>query len=247
MSYDIRLPNITGTDTGTRVAQMQTYLYQLAEQLNWALNTLDSAESGDSEAKNKIVVNEGELSESEAQGIFNSLKGLIIKSADIITAYEEEFRKTYDGLYVASSDFGTYTEATQRTISENSKGVTDLYTDIQTIIDNTTSIKNYLLKTNAYIKSGLLGYGDNGAAIYGIEIGQKDTMTDINDAETIVKRWSRFTADRLSFYDANNYEIAWISGYKMYIRNAEFKESVKFGGYYCDLTDGMAFKWQGGA
>ena len=246
MSYDIRLPNITGTDTGTRVAQMQTYLYQLVEQLNWALNTLNSAESGDSEAKNKIVVNEGELSESEAQGTFNSLKGLIIKSADIVTAYETELRKSFDGLYVANSDFGTYSEETHKKTVENSDGIADLYKNIQTITDNTATIKKYLIDTNAYIKSGLLDYDDNGAAIYGIEIGQKDAIQNLGDEENIIKRWSRFTADKLSFYNADDKEIAWISGYKMYIKNAEFQESVKFGGYICELTDGIAFKWQGG-
>lgn len=41
MSIDIRLPNITGGSATEQLAQMKSYLQQLTQQLNWALNTID--------------------------------------------------------------------------------------------------------------------------------------------------------------------------------------------------------------
>jgi hypothetical protein len=46
MGIDIRLPNITATDTEGKMAQMQSYMHQLVEQLNWALATVDNAIQG---------------------------------------------------------------------------------------------------------------------------------------------------------------------------------------------------------
>lgn len=42
MSIDLIQPNIIEGDTEYKVAQVQRYLYQLVDQLNWALNTFDN-------------------------------------------------------------------------------------------------------------------------------------------------------------------------------------------------------------
>jgi len=40
-SYDLIQPNLSEGDSEAKVMQIQRYLYQLVEQLNWALNSLD--------------------------------------------------------------------------------------------------------------------------------------------------------------------------------------------------------------
>lgn len=49
MSINIRYPNITGTSDKEQITQIKSYLLQLVEQLNYALNTLGS---GDAETTN---------------------------------------------------------------------------------------------------------------------------------------------------------------------------------------------------
>ena len=140
MGIEIRLPNITATNTAGQVAQLQSYMIQ---QLNWALNTIDSTKSID-DAKEIVNKSRESISPEKAQDTFNSIKSLIIKSADIIEAYEETIKTNFDGKYVAESDFGTYKEQTN---------------------------DNNLKTTNAYIKRGLLYYNDDGKAVYGVEVG----------------------------------------------------------------------------
>jgi hypothetical protein len=231
MGLDIRLPNITATDTEGKMSQMQSYMHQLVEQLNWALSTVDNAIQGNT--SNVVMTSQkAQNSEESAVDTFNSIKALIIKSADIVTAYEETMREDFNGEYVAVSDFGTYTQKTDLAIETNSKGVSELYTNVQTIGDD-------VKETNAYIKRGELEDG-----IYGIEVGQ-------TDANNVFSHYARFTAKRLSFYDEYGNEVAYIgstekSGSKLYINTAHFLGSVQFGDYKADSSDGLAFLWIGG-
>ena len=57
MSVDIRLPNITAATAEGQMAEMQSYMYQLVQQLNWALNTIGEAQNGNTA---NIVINNAE-------------------------------------------------------------------------------------------------------------------------------------------------------------------------------------------
>ena len=234
MNIDLRFPNITETTADGKVNQLTSYLHQLVQQLNWGLNTLNDAVAGNASS---VVVNnkQGEdITPEEALDTFNSIKALIIKSADIVEAYEETIKTNLSGEYVATSEFGEYTEKTNATITENSTRLEAVYTSVQTIGDDVKT-------TNAYIKRGLLGeYQDGdlkGQQAYGIGVGET------TDGE--YKSYAWFTANRLSFFDGNS-EVAYINSKKLYITSAAFTGSIQIGKYKIDTTDGLAFLWIGG-
>lgn len=119
---DIRLPNITGdADAKTQVAQMRSYLYQMVEKLNWALNTLDS---GKAAVENGTVIStvaggSGESSE-EVLGKFKGLRDLIEKSAE--TAKSEikrlddelgEVKKDYKSIQTVEEEYYRSTSPTE--------------------------------------------------------------------------------------------------------------------------------------
>lgn len=237
MSVNIRLPNITAqTDTG-KLEQMRSYMYQLVDQLNWALGTLDSAQSAQTEQT--LVVDES-ISEEAAQDTFNSIKALIIKSADIVKAYEQTITENFNGKYFADSDFGTYIEETRASIEKNSQGITENYQNIQTISTEYGQLQEESRITNAYIRRGLLGYDNDGSAIYGVEVGE-------TDADGNFVKCARFKSDRLSFYDAMGSEVAYIGAGCLYVRGKTvFLGEIQLGGYSTDTSDGLAFTWIGG-
>ena len=78
MGIDIRLPNINAQTTEGQMSQMQSYLHQLVEQLNWAFSTVSDAQSGNT---SNIVTDKPieEISPEEAENTFNSIKALIIR------------------------------------------------------------------------------------------------------------------------------------------------------------------------
>ena len=241
MGIDIRFPNITATDTDGKMSQMQSYMHQLVEQLNWALATVDNAIQGNTSSVVMTKQNGSKSKEEEAVDTFNYIKALIIKSADIVAAYEETLKESFKGEYVAVSDFGTYTQKTDLAIETNSKGVTELYTNVQNIgVKTTEATENDVRSTNVYIKRGYLG-DEDGNAVYGIAVGE-------NDDNGAYQNYAWFTSSKLSFFDGNNTKepVAYISSNKLYIADATFLGTVQFGKYKLDTSDGLAFTWIGG-
>lgn len=250
MNIDIRKPNITASTAEGQLTQVKSYLAQLCEQLNWALSNI----SGGGQQGVVLVDKSNNVSiatdDETRAATFNSIKSLIIKSADIVEAYYEEINKRLEGEYVARSEYGTFTQSTSQDITENSEGITRTFNNIQKIVSDIEGINTKLIEVNAHIHSGLLYYaGENGeetdhvdgTPVYGIEVGQIDTV----DGEEVFNKFARFTADRLSFYDQNGLEVAYISDYKLYITHVEITGSISHGGFVTDVSDGIAIRWEG--
>jgi hypothetical protein len=266
MSLDIRLPQITGQTEREQLIQIKSYLYQLAPQLQWALEDINKRQetftsSDPQRGIAQSLVGSG-TSNASPQDTFASIKAFIIKSADIVNAYYEEISKRLEGEYEAVSDYGTFKQNTEQTISANSTSITNAFSNIQTISDDINTKYDGIVKgiesdinevkgtandantsiveIKANIKTGLLDTVD-GTDIYGIEVGQRNT---VNGEETFNK-YARFTANRLSFYDKSGIEVAYISDNKLYITHAEITSTLKLGGYLVDTTNGLTFKWVG--
>ena len=242
MSATIRLPNITAQDYNGKLLQVQSYLYQLVQELN---NALSSVEKDNAETA-MIASQAAQKGWSEQDNVknFNSIKALIIKSADIVNAYYDEISRRLEGQYVAQSDFGSYSEATDQRITENSTGIERLYTDVQEILSSVDTIENQIISVNANIKTGLLYYDDGGVPVYGLEIGQRTEV----DGDEVFNKYARFTSDRLSFYDSNNNEVAYISDRKLYITDVHVTGSIQTGGFIDTVLPdlGIITKWIGG-
>lgn len=239
---DIRLPNITGKTEAEQLTQIKSYLYQFAEQLQWALS---SVETGNNSTAAVQKTSSGDVAKKEDPvSTFTQLKGLIIKSADIVTAYYEKIDNLLklSGEYTASSDFGKFKEETLNQLSATNTQIQQNITNLQSIYDENGKIKAELL-VNGHIYSGIIEYAKDGEAIVGIEVGQTTTN---NGVETFNK-FARFTADKLAFYDANNQNVpvAYISNYKLVITEAEVLGNLKLGKFVLDTSNGLALRWEG--
>lgn len=237
MSYDLRLPSITGQSEKEQLAQIKRYLHQLVGDLRFAFDQVRASEVTAVGPADRSAVSSVQTTLTP-QATFSSIKSLIIKSADIVNAYYDVMEKRLEGLYVASSDFGTFSEKTSQDIKLNAEYIDTVFQNMQEIVTDIESIDFTLAEVNAHIKSGLLYYDDNGIPVYGLEVGQK---TEI-DGEEIFNKYARFTSSRLSFYDQNDHEVAYISDYKLYITNAEIRGTLTIGDYTVDPSDGLAFK-----
>lgn len=246
MSMNFKLPNITASTPEGKLQQMQSFLYQTVEQLNWAMNNIGTGTGSgyvvlQGAKDGGIVTADGS---GEASVRFNELKALIIKSADIINAYYEVISARLAGEYVAQSDFGTFQEMTENQIKANSTAIEQYYTNLQQIITDIENVEHTLIEVNACIKTGLLYYDEDGAPVYGLEIGQR---TEI-DGEEVFNKYARFTSEKLSFYDSNGIEVAYISDKKLYITHIEVTGSFTQGGFVdIILADkSVVTKWIGG-
>lgn len=430
MSVDIRLPQFHGNEK-EQLTQVGTYLYQLASQLQWALRNVDASNNiivqSSSQQSGAVVqplstslLSDETVGRNEAEATFESIKSLIIKSAEIVDAYYDEINTRLEGLYVAQSDFGEFRQRTEQTIEQNSTSTTQRFENIQVIISNQgndlstiegdlktigedlsyahqsivslgsniealdgsiasvegeigaldTSLKtakadlqnkvettktelegsidnakselsgrvegvdadlqesksatnariddtngsvaglgeslndansriadvdqdlqdsketinnsiqgvqdsvtgvnalledakatlqgsledievyvselqNVIIGVTAYLKSGLLYYTDAGIPVYGLEIGQ--SIRDEVSGENVFNKYARFTSEKLSFYDNNGNEVAYISDKKLFIRIAEITIAFKIGGLMDLVMDNgdVVTKWVG--
>jgi hypothetical protein len=260
MGYELRLPSITAHDEKGQLMQMRNYLHQIVEQLQWALNDISANASGYVVAT-PPKSNSSAQKEAETAANFNAIKPLIIKSADIVAAYSDEIQAMLNGLYVAESDFGTFKEQTAQNILNTSSYTERSFSNIQEITNSLSdslrntknevdsklgnisgvldSISHTLIDVSANIRSGLLFYDENGVPVYGLEVGQKTKI----DGVEVFDKFARFTSDRLSFYDQNDNEVAYISDRKLYINHVEIKGTLRMGGFVKTvLADGSIVK-----
>ena len=241
MSIQIPKPNITASDDRERLRQIQSYLHRMAGQLQWAFDTL---ETGGGTSLPRQQKNQAGKGTENPESAFSGIKSLIIKSADIVNAYYAQISRRLESVYVAQSEFGTYTQQTQLDLQANSEGIRQLFTDTQTLSQTVDQIYDSVLGTNAYLKTGKLQEDENGISIYGLEIGQTRNV----NGETVFDKFARFTADRLSFFDSSDVEVAYISDYHLHITNAVITGSlVLMQQFQVSLgNQSIDFKWLGG-
>lgn len=244
---DIRYPNITGADESAQLLQIKSYLHQLVDQLNIALRDVENTAVSVPAAKSASALKAEK--DNEVQNTFKSLKALIIKSADIVDAYYDVINTRLSSVYVAQSgEYGDYTEKVDRLIEDTAEYSKDLF-DYQAGIDSRVSgIEDQLIKTDGYIKRGIIGEDDNGAPIIGIEIGQ----TNVENGKETFSQYARFTSDKLSFFDSGGNEVAYVGDETLHITNVEIKSKTgpatfRIGGFKDEArSDGsVVTRWEG--
>ena len=244
---DIRLPNITGVTEKEQLMQIKNYLYQLTGQLNFALKAVNSEDKNSLQNTqgNKESVAEKVTDIEEKLKNFIELKNLIIKSADVITFFEDIVTRELEGNYVTKSDFGIFQEETSNKFVETSENVTNYYESTKSIIAN----KFELRKDNCYIKTGWL---DDDNTVAGFEVGKYTEYVELDADGNEVTRYNdtgfaHFTTEEIAFFDKNRVKLAWFSKSVMHIANAQIEDTLTLGGYVIEDSDnyGIVFKWKG--
>lgn len=150
---------------------------------------------------------------------FESLKQLIIKTADFSMENSEQFSKTLKGGFVAKSTFGEYVKQTSLTLTANSEGITQLF-------DYTDGINNqYTGKSQQYVKTGLLYY-DGVTPRYGVGVGNISTTVQSGNEviNTSAGEVVTVTPGRISFWQ-QGLEVAYLTGKKLHFPSGTLEAS----------------------
>lgn len=89
---DIRLPNISGKTEWEQLSEMRSYLFYLANALSFALSEKGTATESTAQSA-------GIPSGIEAQNLFNSIKGLIVKSDAVYESFAERFEEDHAAVF----------------------------------------------------------------------------------------------------------------------------------------------------
>ena len=232
-------PMLQGNQT-QQLQDVRRYLYRLVEQLNSSLNHLT--------AENFAATGEGSVG-SSSQSLLQTqddLKSLIVKNADEVYQTINRITKTLESEYVAVSDFGTFRETMEHTISETAAGLEQRINTQSEIVDS------YITATNGYIRQGVVGY-EGLTPIIGIAIGQDIRVTGTKETvggktyETIdtTQNMSVWTTRKLSFYVSGS-EVAYFANDALYVTGIH-TGAITFPNWVIDDGNGLSFRWAGGS
>lgn len=206
-----------------QLLEMYSYLYQMSQQLNIALNSLSAENIKQSPASSNNNAVAG--TKDAAADKYNHIKSLIIKTAKDVDDGMETIRRELKGEYVAQSEFGTYKESVSQTISENAA-----YTqrEFEAVYEITSELGNYQNELSGYIKTGVIEDG-----VIGVEISQAS-------GEKV-----RLASGELSFWQGG-IKGARMTNNRLYITNATVEGTLQVGNFVIDTSDGFAIRHIGG-
>lgn len=169
-----------------QLVRQYSYLFQMAQQLNVALGQLESggtsAPSGGTAAP---------AAEREQQ--YQTLKSMIVKTADTVQRRMDQLSAKLTGEYVAASEFGTYVERLNAYLEANPEAMTQYYSffaDLQASTETVSAaFEQYRLETEGYIRTGIVCY-DGAVPQYGVAVGQNSSA----GKWTGRRWWSRTTS-----------------------------------------------------
>ena len=256
---DIRLPNISGgADMQTQMAQMRSYMYQMVEQLNWALSAID----GGAQAQEQRLPGQtttptsDDKKEDDTNQRMANLRDLIIKSADVVRQEMDRLATELKGSYVAQSEFGDYLERISQRIEADPSQLSQYFkfaSDIRADVDRVgVDFASYKTDVEGYIRQGIVGY-DGTVPIIGIAIGQDirtsqtgvETEQGVYDVIDKSSNMSVWTTEKLSFYIGGQ-ETAYFSNGKLTVAQIAADRITGAGEWDVSFTRGVKFKWIGG-
>lgn len=225
-TIDIRLPDISADNDTDQLRQIRSYLYQLAGQLQFALGDV----SARAELAQQQAVTANTTAVAAQQGkppvsTFESIKQLIIESADIVEQYADKIDERLEGRYVAMSEIGTVIEETYLEIEGDPTKIVTMFEQISTILQNTSNsiaeIEDSIADINAAVDNvdkavqtinASITTGNLGGDEYGVEIKvvkqEGDTTTE--------QKLCRLTSGALTFFDADGNAVATFAENTMY-------------------------------
>ena len=238
----IPLPPSPRGDTREQLARQYAYLFQMAQQLNLALDGPGGAVPVSTDQRAAVTPEEKEQ--------YQDLKSLITRTARQVRAEMDKVRLELAGQYVAVSDFGTYLQQLNAAIEGDAAGISQYYrflSDLQTDVDAVTAaFESYRVDTEGYIRTGIVSY-DGAVPVYGVAVGQDLAVQEVDGQRAVEQKNFRatFTAAKLSFWQ-DAVEVAYVSNNRLYIADITVLRSVAVGRWEIADKSGLAFQWIGG-
>lgn len=237
-----------------KIAQLNRYLFRMAEMLNVALDTIGNTtavQTATAPGMTASVASSGKAAMPSSE--YEELKALIINTSGIVNKTMDAMSTEFSSQYTAiSEDWGKFQEDISSTITTTAEGVVESYEYGASIESLAASFSEYVIGSEGFIKRGFIDKDENGVPIVGIAIGQNLTSKAVTiegeEYEEIDTSQSCafYTAEKVSFR-VNGLEVAYVSNSKLYIRDVEITGVVVLSGKWeISTNNGFTIKWIGG-
>lgn len=239
-------------DERAQLTQVYRYLFRLSEQLNVGLSALEQQTAAVARPSGGALSpggTDGEQFWTEADAQYNSLKSLIIKTANLVRAEMDQIVTNLGSEYVAVSEWGTYKEEVSREIVDTAKYTMENFEyneEILNIPEMAAIFDSYRIETTGYIKRGIIGFDEENYPILGIAIGQELKHKEVTVGGEVYevfdesKNMATYAADKLSFW-VNGVEVAYLSNSELVVTRIIVSDSIQLGNWdiAVNAADGM--------
>ena len=197
----------------------------------------------------------GSAQEQTAQQVrktADSLKALIIKTADEITAYTDTRAETFESLYVAKSDYGEYYNQIETQVTQTARNAVETYHYAEAIQDMNT----YLTDLNGQIRRGVIEDPETHEVHLGIAISEQLSFTGQTQTEGGLTYYELTPGQTLGLYTSTGWQF-WINGVRrgwfssedsmLHVSNIVVENRLQLGsGWDITSTNGFGLRYIGG-
>ena len=197
-------PQLQGSPEQQLIA-MRDYLVRLAqslEQVGGSDVAVSAAKAASSTAKAAQ-----EQTAQQVRSTVNSLKALIIKTADEITEYTDMRVDNFESLYVAKSDYGNYYNQIETQVAQTARDTVETYHYTEAIGE----LNAYLTDLNGQIRRGVIEDPETHEVHLGIAISEQLSFTGQTQTEGGLTYYELAPGQTLGLYTSTGWQF-WING-----------------------------------
>lgn len=193
-----------------QIAALRAYLVRLAEGLMLA-ETAPAAEAAAAEDSRRVYA--GRQSELEKlRETAQSLRSLIIKTADKAEYYTDSRIEALHGEYLAQSDFGVYSEQISSRMEATAKQVVESY-GLEAVSESIDGLSRYMSELRGQIQRGLITDPETGETVFGIAISESLRFTGESEERGGETYYELSPGQTLGLYTSSGWQF-WINGAK---------------------------------
>ena len=246
MMFDLP-PQAQGT-AEQQISALRDYLVRLAQELE----RVGNGETIASDAIGKA----GKLSqEKTAKAIRNqaeTLKALIIKNANEITAYADERFDSLSSEYVAIADYGSYYNRIESSVQQTARDTVESFHYGEAI----DGLDRYVKDLNGQIRRGVIEDPETHEVHLGIAISENLSFTGQTQTEGGLIYYELSPGQTLGLYTATGWQF-WINGMRrgwfssedsmLHVSNIVVENRLQLGGSWeITMVGGFGLRYTGG-
>ncbi|MDO4861750.1 MAG: hypothetical protein Q3984_03680 [Eubacteriales bacterium] len=195
-------PQLQGSPEQQLIA-MRDYLVRLAQ----SLEQVGGSDVAAAKAATNAAKAAQEQAAQEVRSTANSLKALIIKTADEITEYTDTRVENFESLYVAKSDYGTYYNQIETQVEQTARDTVETYHYTEAIGE----LNAYLTDLNGQIRRGVIEDPETHEVHLGIAISEQLSFTGQTQTEGGLTYYELAPGQTLGLYTSTGWQF-WING-----------------------------------
>ena len=238
-------PQLQGSPEQQLVA-MRDYLVRLAQSLEPVGRSAAAA------AKTGAAAGAQEKAAEQIRSTANSLKALIIKTADEITAYTDSRVESFESLYVAKSDYGSYYNQIETQVAQTARDTVESYHYTEAFGE----MNAYLTDLGGQIRRGVIEDPETHEVHLGIAISEHLSFTGQTQTEGGLTYYELAPGQTLGLYTSRGWQF-WIGGVRrgwfssedsmLHLSNIVVENRLQLGSEWdVTVTNGFGLRYIGG-